>query len=200
MLAKPLYAKSRAGQNGVVLLIALIVLVAMTLAGIALVRSVDTTNVIAGNMAFQQSTTQSGDAGVEAALTWLAASNNNITLNNDSPGNGYVAAGLGNNPGTGQSWDTYWTTLTNTGLVTASNPDASGNTYSYHIDRLCASAGSATGGGNCSASPLASTTTGGSEESGDSGISAPPLVYYRITSRIVGPRNTVSYVQAVVAM
>jgi Tfp pilus assembly protein PilX len=40
-------------QQGVVLLMALIMLVALTLAGIALVRSVDTTNLIAGNLAFK---------------------------------------------------------------------------------------------------------------------------------------------------
>ncbi len=203
MLTRSMRAKSQAGQNGVVLLIALIVLVAMTLAGIALVRSVDTTNVIAGNMAFQQSATQSGDTGVEAAITWLAASNNNTTLNNDSPANAYTAAGIDpahpHEPAAGQSWDAYWTQSLASGAK-ALAPDASGNTVSYVIHRLCASAGSPTGGANCSASPLASTSTGGAEESGDSGISAPPLVYYRITSRIVGPRNTVSYVQAVIAM
>src|SRR4051794_33864237 len=49
-------------QQGVVLLIALIVLVAMTLAGIGLVRSVDTGNMVAGNLAFKQGATLAGDA------------------------------------------------------------------------------------------------------------------------------------------
>src|SRR3989304_2733091 len=65
-------ARSAAGsQKGMVLFIALIVLVAMTLAGLALVRSVDTANVIAGNLAFQPSTLQAGDRGVEAAVPAL---------------------------------------------------------------------------------------------------------------------------------
>lgn len=58
-------------QQGMVLFIALIVLVAMTLAGIALVRSVDTANVIAGNLTFKQATLQAGDLGVEAAFNAL---------------------------------------------------------------------------------------------------------------------------------
>ena len=43
---------SRRKQSGVVLFISLIILVAMSLAGIALIRSVDTSNLIAGNLAF----------------------------------------------------------------------------------------------------------------------------------------------------
>ena len=58
-------------QQGVVLVIALIILVAMTLAGIALVRSVDTTNIIAGNIAFQQAAVHSGEAGAEAAIRFI---------------------------------------------------------------------------------------------------------------------------------
>ena len=45
------HASCRSGQSGVVLFIALIVLVAMTLAGIAIMRSVDTGVAISGNVA-----------------------------------------------------------------------------------------------------------------------------------------------------
>ena len=58
-------------QRGITLIIALIALVALTMAGIALVRSVDTGNVIAGNFAFRQSSMQATDTGVEAAFTQL---------------------------------------------------------------------------------------------------------------------------------
>jgi Tfp pilus assembly protein PilX len=40
-----------ARQRGVMLIIALIVLVAMTMAGIAMMRSVDTATIVAGNIA-----------------------------------------------------------------------------------------------------------------------------------------------------
>ena len=80
----------RARQAGVVLMMALIVLVAMTLAGIALVRSVDTSNIIAGNLAFKQAATNSGDTGVEAAAAWLAA--NSAALNNDASRPGYASS------------------------------------------------------------------------------------------------------------
>src|SRR4051812_44344510 len=58
-------------QRGVVLFIALIVLVAMTLAAIALVRAVDTSTQVAGNIGFKQSTVQSSDMGGEQAISWL---------------------------------------------------------------------------------------------------------------------------------
>jgi type IV pilus assembly protein PilX len=60
-------------QRGVVLFFTLIALVVMSLAAVALIRSVDTSNIIAGNLAFKQAGTSSGDAGIEAAIAWLSA-------------------------------------------------------------------------------------------------------------------------------
>jgi Tfp pilus assembly protein PilX len=57
----------------VVLFIALIILVAMTLAGIGMMRSVDTGNVIAGNLAFSQSTLHASDRGTSQAFSALVA-------------------------------------------------------------------------------------------------------------------------------
>jgi len=60
-------------QRGVILLIALIMLVAMTLAGIGMMRSVDTGSVIAGNLAFKEATLNASDAGTNAAFSALMA-------------------------------------------------------------------------------------------------------------------------------
>jgi len=54
-------------EKGLALLVAMIALVAMSLAGIALVRSIDTNTMIAGNLAFRQGATLSADAGTETA-------------------------------------------------------------------------------------------------------------------------------------
>jgi type IV pilus assembly protein PilX len=211
MLTQFPHAGLPARQNGVVLLIALIVLVAMTLAGIALVRSVDTTNIIAGNMAFQQSATQSADAGVETAYAWLQGLANSSTpsttcagLNVDCSSSGYTADGskAANNPAANQSWDAFWTNTLDNRAKLMTNNDGAGNAVSYVIDRLCANAGSPNAGANCTSSPLvtAGTATGNAEEGGEIPLDSPSLVYYRITTRIAGPRNTVSYIQAIVAM
>jgi len=60
-------------QRGVVLFFTLIALVVMSLAAVALIRSVDTSTMIAGNLAFKQSGSSATDTGMEAAIAWLSA-------------------------------------------------------------------------------------------------------------------------------
>ena len=196
-------------QAGVVLIIALIALVVMTLAALALIRSTDTSNLIAGNMAFQQAATHAGDSGIEAAVTWLSDCNyTNLTcatgtLNSDSPSNGYSANGNSStrNPATLQSWDAYWTAnLTSANTVALSQQSGTGNIIQYVIDRMCSNVGAPTGGGSCTYSPSVSSVSGAAEEAGQIQLNAPSAVYYRVTVRISGPRNSVSYIQAMVSM
>jgi type IV pilus assembly protein PilX len=196
MLAK--HFSSIEKQRGVMLFITLIVLVAMSLAGIALTRSVDTTNLIAGNLAFQQAATHSGDTGIEAAVSWLEDNGTGTTLHADIPGNGYMASRQ--DPSSSQSWDGFWTSVLNPGGAVTLPEDTAGNTVSYTIQRLCNAVGAPNSPGvNCSVPP--SDNSAGNSK----GAQAPQLnissqVYYRITARVNGPRNTMSYVQAIVAM
>lgn len=193
----------RAGQRGSVLLIALILLVAMSLAGIALIRSVSTSNIIAGNLAFQQAATHSADVGVETALTFLRASSGAgvVTLHTSvltGTGTRYVA--LRQDPAAGQSWDTFWTsTLAGSGAVNTLAADAAGNSVSYVIHRLCDSAGPPAYPG-CSAPPVDTGAASSSMGGGVVQVAGDKQVYYRITARVTGPRNTLSYVQAIVAI
>ncbi|HEY3327927.1 MAG TPA: hypothetical protein VGK14_12305 [Novimethylophilus sp.] len=188
----------RSRQRGVVLLIALIMLVAMTLAGIALVRSVDTTNVIAGNMAFQQAAIHSGDTGTETAIQWLEANNTGTTLHVDNFGSGYTARRQ--DPGPGQSWDNFWSLVLAAQSVTLAT-DVAGNTVAYAIQRLCLTPGDPiTPGTGCAASPASTSSASNSLDAGSVDLLYSSQIYYRITSRIAGPRNTVSYVQTIVAL
>ncbi len=201
-------------QQGVVLIITLIVLIAMTLATIALVRSVDTSNVIVGNLAFKQGATQAGDAGTEAAAAWLNTRAGTPSSYNNDAANGYYATGLDvDMTGNGTDPNRYvvdWDANACDGTgVTASHclspaPAAlnagSGNTVQYIIDRLCLNAGQGPGiQGNC---PTIYSNIPGLSQ-GDDKYQPPPetgtwVEYYRITSRIKGPRNTVSYVETIV--
>lgn len=186
-------------QRGLVLLIALIVLVAMTLAGLALMRSVDTASLIAGNLAFQQSAASSSTAGVEAAINWLEQNNTGTTLHDGSPGEGYQS--FRQDPAADQTWDVFWVAV----LATQSSQsfaDAAGNTISYAIQRLCNQSGSPTSPGtNCSQPPSSEGTTAGSSmQAGHTALDYSGQIYYRITVRVAGARNTVSYTQAIVAM
>src|SRR5438876_4723947 len=58
-------------QRGVVLFIALIVMVAMSLAAIALMRSVDTTSAVIGNLAFRQASILPSNFAIEDAAAGL---------------------------------------------------------------------------------------------------------------------------------
>ncbi|HUL40973.1 MAG TPA: hypothetical protein VLV32_03575 [Burkholderiales bacterium] len=182
-------------QQGVVLFIALIVLVAMTLAGIALIRSVDTVNQIAGNLAFKQGATLSGDSAVETARTWLVAQTAGALWNN-SAANGYYSSTPTVGQGTEVPWDQYdWT-----GSAVALPADAAGNQVSYVVHRLCKLAGDPGGAGNtCLATVVTGATPRGSSKgAGVIGPSGTPQYYYRITNRVTGPRNTVTYMQTLI--
>lgn len=187
----------RSGQRGAVLFIALIVLVAMSLAGIALIRGVDTANLIAGNLAFKQGATHGGDWGVEQARLWLGGKAA-ADLYNDAPTDGYWAAmqtGLDFTATDPSKPDFDWLANSrNLGGDPGGNPEVR-----VVIHRMCTAPG-----------PVASTSCVSTSLLGTSGqsqvgatLSQIPLasttqVYYRITARVTGPRNTVSYVQVMV--
>ena len=88
---KPKISCTRQKQKGVVLFIALIVLVAMTLAGIGMLRSVDTGNLISGNLAFKQSTLNASDLGIETAFQWLLTQAGTTALDASITASGYYA-------------------------------------------------------------------------------------------------------------
>ena len=222
-------------QQGVVLLLTLIILVAMTLAGIGMMRSVDTGNVIAGNLAFKQATTHAADGGTSTgfnALMDVANSSNPankiaLDFNNGAPCPGGVNAALlvngaalcaGGNinlPGYRSSpllacevsrtclqpTDyTWWTNAANwNGAPTITVPDPNGGNIaavSYLIHRMCQAPGVAPSGAgqlcqtytqpetNCSKTQLLPCTS--------------TSVFYRVTTRSVGMRNTVTYTQTLV--
>lgn len=63
-------------ERGIVLIIALIVMVALSFAGVALVRAVDTTTAVVGNLAFRQAAISPANLAVEEATAALFADAN----------------------------------------------------------------------------------------------------------------------------
>lgn len=188
-------------QQGIVLLMALVMLVALTLAGIALVRSVYTANIIAGNLAFQQAAVHAADAGIEDAIDWLRSNYTGVTLhNNASSPKAYVA--YRQDPSSSQTWEDFWKqVLEPAGQVnTLATDAATGNTVAYVIHRLCNAAGDPASGAGCSYAPATDVAEGNSKGAGEQTVRGIGTVYYRITARVSGPRNTISYVQAIVSM
>lgn len=195
-------------QRGVVLVMALIVLAAMTLAGIGLMRSVLTGNKVAGNLAFQQSATHEADRGIEAAVVWLENTNamNPVTLHlSQLPGinQGYFASWQPNTDpnAAGGSWEQSWTAWEGTGRINDLGRDANtGNRVRYVIHRLCNAEGPPESGIFCNVSPSRVGDEGSGRGAGVPPINVPSQRYYRITVRVDGPRNTVSFVQSIVAL
>ena len=191
---------ARRAQRGVILFISLIVLVAMTLAGIAMMRSVDTNVLIAGNLAFKQGTTAIADVGIEAARNWLSAPSG--SLDQDQPGSSFYWANrqdlitdfIG---ATAATTDDY-----NWGQAgTATSPDPA-YTIQYVIHRLCGSSGAPASTGTCLQSAVASAggSSGGSKgvvSYGNQALPSTSTIFYRVTVKVTGPRNTSSYVQAI---
>jgi len=197
----PRFRQRRGSQRGVVMLVALIVLVLMTLAGIALMRSVSTSGVIAGNLAFQQSATHSADVGVETAIAFLTGSSAAALQTSVLSGAGVRYLAYRQDPAANQTWDNFWANNIPAGAINTLAADGAGNTVSYVIHRMCNGEGQAIAAVACSISPIDHCGEGQSLRAG--GGPPPqciPQIYYRITTRVSGPRNTLSYVQVVVAM
>ncbi|MDH2919235.1 MAG: hypothetical protein PXX73_08585 [Sideroxydans sp.] len=191
---------SPAQQQGSTLLISLIALVSMMLAGIALMRSVDTANVVAGNFAFKEASLQAADIAMEAAFTALPglAATGNVPVANQ-----YYAVmqpvDIKGSP-TSVTWS----------AVPVINTSIAGYSVQYVIERMCA--GSVTdpingpAPGNIAEQTKYCTTLanagseGGSRATGHVTFRGNGVVYYRVTVRSTGPHNAVSMVQGTISL
>ena len=201
-------------QRGVVLFFALIALVVMSLAAVALIRSVDTSTMISGNLAFKQAATTSGDAGTEAAMAWLTTEQAAMiaqgkilltdathTFNVSSVANAALGYYSSVRPTIQLTDGTLNWNATDSKLV---GSDASGNTVRYIIERMCTTANQTPSLANCLFATSTSTLNDQKVLAADEvcqGAGCLPnsqSTQLRITVRIAGPKNTVSYIQSFV--
>jgi len=181
-------------QHGVVLFVALIVLIVMTLAGLGLLRQMTTGVSIAGNIAFKENATSVADRGAEFALQYIGLPTTNRDA--DSFPDGYHSAWEAGVDPTAFNWAAESLTLV--------SPDQAqtGNTARLIIHRLCVlpNKSMTAVGQSCSdAIVLNSGASTGGGGYGPGGVLPPatPSPFYRVTTRVDGPRNTVSYTQVV---
>ena len=184
-------------QQGVVLYVALVVMVVMMLAGVAMLRSVGAGVGVAGNLAFKQNATLAGDLGTQAAITWILTQSS-ADLESDIPASGYFASWVPGfdplipfDPSNPASFD--WTSA-----VLVPNPAGvpdTGNKVRYVIHRLCKATGFATSSPTqeCTMSGVVSPSAGAVIQVASN---TPPL--FRVTTRVDGPRGTLSYIQVVI--
>ena len=191
-------------QQGVVLVIALIALMAISLAGVALMRSVDSSNVVSGNIAFNEAAIQMADIGAEQAYTEIMG---NLSSNPNSCQ--FVAANCPVNSA-GQPYfypnasalDVTTRLPSPVGGLNWSKPLSQklpGDTtpsYSVHylIERMCGSLITGVAGDDtanlqtqatfakCKAVPIYDTDSAPLAELGK--------LFYRVTVEVTGPRDT----------
>ena len=201
---------TRFNQSGSALIVTMMIMVVMAITGLALLRSVDTGNLVAGNIGFKQAAIISADSALKDSASYLTIG----TLTDNSAADGYYATGNQVFDWTGQltpgdtvddvDWDgTQAGIATKAKQLTFPNGttvDASGNKAYYVIHRLCDHIGSSGAvGTSCATSNSQSAAIGSTRVSasyGQKALTTTVQVYYRITVKVVGPRNTVSYSQA----
>lgn len=190
-------------QSGVVLFIALIALVVMSLAAAALIRSVDTNTLITGNLALKQSAIVSSDRGAETAVAWLntQAIADVASLNADSIGNGYFSTFNALNLDDRAILRAAATWANNSAVaigadITAGRENGTGNEIRYIVQRMCREPNVAPSVDDCQFGAGTDSTGSITGEHGLTlNLSPMPSPMYRVTVRVVGPKNTVSYTQ-----
>lgn len=210
-------------QRGASLIFALITLVALMLAAVALVRSVDSGSKILGNLAFQKDATVAANEATQRAIAWLRGASD-LTIDGADATGYYASTPAGTNIDvTGfqaptdsaralVDWDRIagspcaYATASSYGSCAYSPSDpaitTNGNSARYVIFRVCQGSG-ATSGNNC-AQPLKATTANNDNVSigqgqGEKGADVQSIgQYYRIVVRVSGARDTVSYTETLV--
>jgi hypothetical protein len=200
----------------VVLLLALIMLVAMTLAGIMLYRQIGTGLIIARNLNFKRTAAVASDRGIETARTWLIG-RTAAQLEQGSAADGYFpgwcntvldaggqpdadndgqADDCGNNPPPSE-FDPMVFNWATSALATAN--DGVGHEVRYVIHRLCETPGAMNASGQQCVT-IGSASAGSARTSavyGTQALSNTSQPYFRITSRTLGPTNTVVFTQTI---
>lgn len=186
---------ANAAQRGVVLIVALVVLVVMSLAGLLMFRAGGTGVGIAGNIGFKQGATSMADLGIEAGRSYLTSFTVTAEpLYVDHPDQAYYATWQETFNATKYDWD-----ATGASKEAVALDARTGNRVRYVIHRLCKFVGASSAPGQECAIPDDGSAIG-CGGSGASPLASPcgkNQPYYRITSRVDGPRGTVSYVQVI---
>jgi type IV pilus assembly protein PilX len=205
----------RQRQEGVVLLIALVVLVVLLISSTALIRSFDVSLASAGNLAIKRDLAQQSELAAEQALSRFRLAGTLATpasRSNSDDAQFYSATVLPTNP-------------SGIPLVLVAEPPPAnvadlagqgGVRVRYVVDRLCSRPGddTALGSSFCILGPTVDITGGSASDwvraergsavaAGGAGAglagALPRPVMYRISIRVDGPRNSQSFFQTTFA-
>jgi Tfp pilus assembly protein PilX len=192
-----------ARQRGVVLIFSLIVLLILAIGAVALLRSVDTSLVSAGNLAFHRDLVNQGEQAVSSVMTQftttglpagggLTTTNTTVSL----PSANYSAVTLPTNAqGVPLALldNTAFTTVGSTAndIVPSANSQV---TIRYVIDRLCVATPPTVVASIASCVQSTGLPTGGTANR-NTAVAPPSATIYRVSVRVDGPRSTQAFLQ-----
>jgi len=176
-------------QSGVVVLIALIAMLALGYAGMALMRSVDASTAVTGNVGLSQGATLATDAAIEHAIAALFEHRLIADLTSDDESQSYYASRQAQEDPRGIPFALQ--KLSNYAADARVIDGGAGNSVRYVIERMCTAAGPATRD-TCILTPAVDTAIPGT-------VSSPeptPIPLFRQTIRVDGAAGTTQHAQA----
>jgi hypothetical protein len=176
----------------------LIALVLLLVGAAALLRTIDSTSILVGNLAFRRDLTNRAETAIVAARTVLVSgvvSTPTLREQDNVPGH-YYASKLGN-ASNGVPSVLMKTTSGYDAAYGVPATSTDGITLRWVIDRQCVAAGSF----NTSSCQNTTATT---SDPGGAGGAGPPVAgtkrpVYRISVRVTGPRGTEAFYQTTYA-
>lgn len=191
-------------EQGVVLFVALLVMVALSIAGVALLRATDAATAVTGNLVLKQAASLAVDRGIERAVHALWEDTPGLDRTQHAPAQNFFACIRGATGGCMPANNVVpkipdlllsANGCSGAGLASGliANDDA-GNRSCYVIERMCLAPGPAIRS-NCNLATGALGADPGTQHY--VGLIRPGDAFYRVTVRVEGPRSTVTYAQAV---
>jgi type IV pilus assembly protein PilX len=190
-------------QQGVVLIFSLIVLLILAIGAVAVLRSVDSSLLSAGNLAFHRDLVNQGEQAVANVMTEFKTNGaplGGATTVNMQAAN-YSATTLPTNPqGVPVALlnDAAFAAVATPGLQPAGNDIAgrtSDVTIRYVIDRLCIAVPPTVVATSSTCVQSTGLPTGGTANR-NTAVAPPSATVYRISVRVDGPRHTQAFLQS----
>jgi type IV pilus assembly protein PilX len=192
----------RSAQRGVVLVVTLIALAVLLLGSVALMRSVNTSSFLSGNLAFKRDLINHGERGMAAAMTLLrtGALSSDITRESTLAASNYSSTVLSSDARGIPTLLTSDTAYTSSGFSAADISDtAAGVTIRYAIDRQCEAGTTVASGTSCLVT-MTKSDRGGTDYLANKKPGGDVRPVYRISVRVNGPRGTQSFFQTTVTL
>jgi Tfp pilus assembly protein PilX len=200
----------RKRQAGIVIIMTLIALVILLITGVALIRSVDSTLNIAGNISFKRDLVNQADLGIAAAMTSMTSTSGTLYSDDVRAADLYAANYSStkldsNNQGiplvlinSSKFESTMNKSLDITPADTASN--SMQVTIRYVIDRQCSASGSFTTikYTSCAYVPSGGLSGDSTQDAFDNNAGTSDRAIYRISVKVSGPHNTETYAQTTI--